>query len=101
PRALAARSMPPEKVCACEHEAARLNERSEERSPPPLRHVLAVSVRPVPTTDALLGDSDRVMVRSAERSPPPLMADPLVRTWRPLPTTAADAGVSAIGSSPG
>src|SRR5207247_608675 len=99
--ALAARSTPPENVCACEHEAARLRERSAERSPPPLRHVPAVICRPVPTTAALLGDSARVIVRSAERSPPPLTADPLVRTWRPLPTTAADAGVSAIGSSPG
>src|SRR2546426_11805017 len=46
------------------------------------------------STEALLGDSDRVIVRSAERSPPPLMAEPLVRTWRPVPTTEALLGDS-------
>jgi len=50
---------------------------------------------------ALSGDADNAMVRSAERSPPPLSAAPLVETWRPVPTTAAEAGDSAIGSSPG
>src|SRR5207249_1801729 len=92
--ALAARSTPPENVSACEHEAARLSERSAERSPPPLRQFPAVIWRPVPTTAALLGDSARVIVRSAARSPPPLMGEPLVRTWRPVPTTAALLGDS-------
>src|SRR5438477_7861375 len=72
-------------------------DRSDERSPPPVRGELAVSVRPVPTTEALLGDSESVIVRSAERSPPPLIAAPLVRTWRPEARRAGEAGVSGIG----
>src|SRR5690349_9267932 len=45
--ALVARSMPPDHVCAWEHDAARLSERSAERSPPPERHVPAVICLPV------------------------------------------------------
>src|SRR6185369_8324107 len=40
------------------------------------------------------------IVRSAARSPPPVRGE-LVDTCRPVPTTAVDAGDSAIGSSPG
>src|SRR5512147_376868 len=77
--ALVARSTPPENVWACEQELARLKVRSDARSPPPLRQVPAVRVRPVPTTEVLpAGDCERVIVRSVERSPPPLRAVPLV-----------------------
>src|ERR1043166_5340636 len=93
--ALVARSTPPENVWACEHEAARLRDRSVERSPPPLRHVPAGICRPVPTTELLFGDAESVIVRFTERSPPPLSAAPLVLIWRPVPTTEALLGDSA------
>src|SRR5438477_12172654 len=73
-------------------------DRSAERSPPPVRGELAVSVRPVPTTEELFGDSDSVIVLWRATWRAPLIAAPLVRTWRPVPTTAVDTGDSAIGS---